>query len=54
MNLQKLFIAWLLCSIIGTVSKIMHLSPLISTTFLALTLILSVFLIVLVYKKLAR
>lgn len=41
MKLQFYFIAWVVCSIVGAVAKIMHLHPIVSSVFLFATLVLS-------------
>jgi hypothetical protein len=41
MKIRFYFIAWMLCSIVGGIARIMHLNSLVSTVFLGASLILS-------------
>lgn len=53
MKLQYYFIAWIVCSIVGAVAKIMHLHPLVSKVFLLATIVLSAVVLLKFFNRLS-
>lgn len=53
MKLQYYFTAWIVCSIVGAVAKIMHLHPLVSNVFLLATIVLSAVVLLKFFNRLS-
>gem|GEM_PF-1594365 len=54
MNIRNFFIAWVLCSTLGGITKIMHFNYTIATVLLAGTLFSLIGIIYLVLRRLAN